>query len=122
MKIRHLNQVFYNITLLLGIILFSFCKKTSNTTTTAPESTKGNLVIWSNDTDNRGISINLDGQYKGSVTGRYSSTPGCGASGCVNLELEAGNYQFKTYGPRSNQTSDANITVKKGECVTLQVP
>ncbi len=80
------------------------------------------MVIWSNDTDNRGISINLDGQYKGSVTGRYSSTPGCGASGCVNLELEAGNYQFKTYGPRSNQTSDANITVKKGECVTLQVP
>ena len=116
------HSCFSRLLLLLFLIcVFAHCKK-KEPEPTQPTSTKGSLVVWSNDSDTRGIAVFINSEHKGDITKRYSSTPGCGASGCVNLELEAGNYQLKIYGPRSNQTSDANVTIKKGECVALQVP
>jgi hypothetical protein len=124
-----LNQNLLAGLMLLSVILLSSasCKKESNSNssnTPTPTSTKGKLVMWSDAADKREIAVFRDGQYVGKIDqgSRYSSAPGCGATGCYNVELEEGNYQFKLYGPVAGQESMANVTVKKGDCVAVKVP
>lgn len=128
MKIARKNLFAGLMLLSVFFLLSASCKKKSstsnNSSTPTPTSTKGKLVLWSNDSDKRVIMIFRDGQLTGQIdaNSRYSSAPGCGTAGCYNVELEQGSYQFKAIGPRSNQETIVNVTVKKGDCVAMKVP
>lgn len=68
------------------------------------------IVFWTNTLAQGKIKVYFNGNYAGQITSRYNSTPKCGASGCVTVDVSGtGNtwYGIASDGTRweSSQTS-----------------
>lgn len=81
---------------------------------------EGDIVFWTQSDKGCGsIMVTINGQ-SGSVSSYYSSTPECGATGCANFTLPAGNYSFTaecdsyTWGPTS-------VTITEGGCFKMRL-
>lgn len=58
------------------------------------------VVFWTNTVSQGPIKVYLNGRYAGTITKAYSSTPRCGAYGCVTVEV--GGMNNKWYGVSSD--------------------
>ena len=95
-------------------------KKSSSTSRTiVVKAGKGQLVIYTSTYPVLPIAIKIDNVPFGVITQTYSNPPFCGASGCINAELEAGVHQFEM--SSSGMTVPFTGTIDAGECNQMKV-
>ena len=82
---------------------------------------KGDAVFWVDSTFHfNDITIVIDTQLIGIIDGYFNSKPDCGVPQAVNIELEAGIYEFTatdTLGATYNDT----ILIKKNRCNSKKI-
>ena len=54
---------------------------------------EGSYMFWSN-FDGPRIDVFIEGNYFGTITQFYNTSPGCNADGCVTVTLEPGTYEM----------------------------
>jgi PKD repeat protein len=95
-------------------------KKSSSTSkTVVVKAGKGQLVIYTSTYPVLPISIKIDNVPAGVITQTFSNPPFCGATGCVNAELEGGEHQFEM--TANGMTVPFTGTIDAGECNQLKV-
>lgn len=80
----------------------------------------GQIMFWiQSDLGCGNISVTLEGQGSGSISGYYSTSPSCGASGSANFTVPAGTYSFSA--SCDGRTWDGSVTVSEGQCFKMQL-
>lgn len=78
------------------------------------------VLLWTNQSLHGPISIYYNGQYVGQITKRYSSAPGCGASGCVTITVTGTGNSW--YGVSSDGTKwYSKSTTLVAECTKVRL-
>ncbi len=84
----------------------------------------GKMMFWS-DFSGAPIDVYIDNKYEGTIGQYFSTTPDCGADGCVTVTLTTGTYHFhgeEQKGPGSTgQTWDKDISVVANSCGALEL-
>jgi len=81
--------------------------------------TDGTCVFWlqydMNDDWRGDITIYVEGEYVGKITGWYSEKPGCYSNECVTISRSPGYYHYSAYWSNGDEIS-GDIEIVEGEC------
>jgi hypothetical protein len=80
----------------------------------------GQVTFWSSIGNEGNISIYVDGSYVGALSQYYNSTPSCGASGGLTLELTVGSHSY-TASSDADTTWSGSITITEGRCLLWEL-
>ena len=82
---------------------------------------EGEAIFWTDwDYGVGNISVYVEGTYVGQITSYYSSsTPDCGASGCVTITREPGYYSFTA--SATGASWDWGVTIYANDCSTMRL-
>lgn len=108
------------ITITVFLLLFglSGCKKENLETDEVNNNLNGQATLWTS-SDLGTITVNINGVNRTINKYYYSGEPSCGASGCANFDLKAGNYTFTASSGTTNWSG--NITVTSSNCSKMQL-
>jgi hypothetical protein len=79
----------------------------------------GQLMFWTSYSSLGNITVNIDGNYAGTISGWYSSSPSCGATYGVTKDLSPGSHSFSA--TNGSKTWSGNYTVASGSCLKVQL-
>jgi hypothetical protein len=86
---------------------------------------KGQLTVWTSDTIANGpyvVQVFIDNNFIGHITSRYSSDPGCGATGCVTVNLKTGSHKIIISNSYNNNVRSETLMINRNTCSTFQLP
>lgn len=80
----------------------------------------GEVMFWTSVRDEGNISISVDGSSVGALSWWYSSAPGCGADGGLQLTLTEGSHSYSASSD-SNTSWSGSFSITAGQCLQFEL-